>query len=142
MKPPIHEDLARYSEASASSNRQFGFIVGLFLLAAGLWPLARRGHVRMGVLTAGAALVLIAAIAPILLYPLNRAWTLVGVMLGRVVNPVVMAALFYLIFTPVGLFLRMLGKDPLRLRPNADAASYWIERQPPGPPPETMANQF
>jgi ABC-type uncharacterized transport system permease subunit len=56
-------------------------------------------------------------------------------------NPVVMAALFFLVFTPMGLLLRLLGKDPLRLRRSADA-TYWIERKPPGPPPETMANQF
>jgi hypothetical protein len=94
------------------------------------------------VLGAGAAMLLIAGLAPFLLHPLNRAWTMLGVLLAPIVNPVVMAALFYLVFTPVGLLLRLLGKDSLRLRADPQAASYWIERQPPGPPPETMANQF
>jgi hypothetical protein len=125
-----------------SSDRQFGLVVGLFLIAVSLWPLISHRRMRTPVLVAGAVLLLAAALAPFLLHPLNRAWTMLGVLLGRVVNPVVMAVLFYLVFTPVGLLLRLLGKDPLRLRWDAQAASYWVERQPPGPPPETMANQF
>jgi hypothetical protein len=53
-----------------------------------------------------------------------------------------MAVLYYLVFTPFGLLARLLRKDPLRLRADPQAASYWMERHPPGPPPETMANQF
>jgi len=59
-----------------------------------------------------------------------------------VVNPVAMAVLFYLLVTPLGLLLRLFGKDLLRLRGDKTASSYWIERQPPGPPPGTMVNQF
>ncbi len=142
MKPQIHEDLSRRVSVRVSSDRQFGLVTGLFLVAVALWPLLWRGRVRITVLVAGCAIILAAAIAPIVLRPLNRAWTMLGVFLGRVVNPVVLAALFYLVFTPIGLIMRLLGKDPLRLRWDASASSYWIERQPPGPPPETMANQF
>jgi hypothetical protein len=54
----------------------------------------------------------------------------------------VMAVLFYVTVTPIALLMRMLGKDPLRLRRDPDAASYWIHRTPPGPTPESMKNQF
>jgi hypothetical protein len=50
--------------------------------------------------------------------------------------------MFYLVFTPAGLVMRLSGKDPLRLRLESDMKSYWIQRRPPGPPPETMAQQF
>ena len=142
MKPQIHEDLTRRTVVRASSDRQFGLVAGLLLIAVSVWPLLSRGRMRMPVLGAAAAMLSIAGLAPFLLHPLNRAWTMLGVLLARIVNPVVMAALFYLVFTPVGLLLRLLRKDSLRLRVDPRAASYWIERQPPGPPPETMANQF
>jgi hypothetical protein len=142
MKPQIHEDLTRRAVVRMSSDRQFGLVVGFFLAAVGLWPLLRHDRVREAVLGAAAVLLLAAGFAPSLLHPLNRAWTAVGAALARVLSPVVMAALFYLVFTPCGLLMRLLGKDPLRLRFDRRAATYWIERTPPGPPPETMTNQF
>ncbi len=142
MKPQIHEDLTRRAPVRASSDRQFGLVAGLLLLVVSVWPLLWHGRVRMPVLVASATIQLVAALAPFLLRPLNRAWTALGAVLARVVNPLAMAALYYLVFTPFGLLLRLLGKDPLRLRADPQAASYWIAREPPGPPPETMANQF
>jgi len=79
---------------------------------------------------------------PSVLGPLNRVWTWLARVLNKIVNPVVTAALFYLVFTPVGLLMRLTGGDSLRLRFSPDAKTYWIEKQPPGPPPETMARQF
>jgi hypothetical protein len=57
-------------------------------------------------------------------------------------NPVVTGLIFLLIVTPAGLLLRLLGKDPLRIRRDLKADSYWIRRDPPGPEPATMINQF
>ena len=142
MKAQIHEDLTRRADVRPSSDRQFGFVIGVFLVAVGLWPLVRHGRLRIGVVVAGALALLVAAIAPILLRPFNHVWTMLGVLLGRIVNPAVMAVLFYFVFTPIGVLRRIVGKDSLRLRRDAQATSYWIERTPPGPPPETMANQF
>jgi hypothetical protein len=76
------------------------------------------------------------------LAPLNKLWTKLGILLYRIVSPVVMALLFYVTVTPIALLMRVLGKDPLRLRRAPDAASYWIDRTPPGPAPESMKNQF
>ena len=69
-------------------------------------------------------------------------WTWLARALNKIVNPVVTAALFYLVFTPVGVLMRLTDADPLRLRFDKGAKTYWIEKQPPGPPPETMARQF
>ena len=63
-------------------------------------------------------------------------------LLYKIVNPVVLGLLFYVTVTPIALLMRVLGKDPLRLRRDSDAASYWIDRTPPGPVPESMKNQF
>ena len=90
-----------------------------------------------------AALFLAAALLrPAILNPLNRLWLKFGLLLHRVVNPIVMALLFYGTVLPTGLVMRALGKDLLRLKRQPDADSYWIVRQPPGPAPETMKDQF
>lgn len=76
------------------------------------------------------------------LKPFNRLWTVLGLLLYRVVSPLALALLFYFAVVPVGVLMRALGKDPLRLRRDAHAVSYWIPRDPPGPPPQSMKNQF
>ncbi|MBT3401824.1 MAG: hypothetical protein HN420_17765, partial [Rhodospirillaceae bacterium] len=88
------------------------------------------------------AFLAIAFLRPGLLAPLNRLWTRFGLLLHRIVNPIVMGFLFYLTVTPMALIMRALGKDLLRLKRDPEAKSYWIERTPPGPAPDTMSNQF
>ncbi|MDD9928124.1 MAG: SxtJ family membrane protein [Rhodospirillaceae bacterium] len=80
--------------------------------------------------------------APKLLSPLNRLWMRFGLLLHRIVNPLVMALLFFLVVTPIALLMRLFGKRPLHLETEPDAESYWIPRDPPGPEPETMKQQF
>ena len=103
-----------------------------------LWLLLARslsaGHVLLGSV--------LALVVPASLSRLNRAWARFGLLLSRIVSPVAMLAIFALGVVPVGLIRRALGHDPLRLRRDPAAASYWIERVPPGPPPETLVNQF
>jgi len=90
-----------------------------------------------------AALFLAAAwLRPAILNPLSRIWLKFGLMLHSVVNPVVMALLFYGTVLATVLVARAMGKDLLRLKRKPDAESYWIVREPPGPSPETMKDQF
>jgi hypothetical protein len=84
----------------------------------------------------------VSLVAPRLLRPLNRVWLRLGLLLHHVVNPVVMALVYYTAVVPTGLILRARGKDLLRLRRDPEADSYWISRQPPGPPPDSMPRQF
>ena len=97
------------------------------------------GWVFLGLALAFAALALL---APQLLAPLNRLWLKLGLVLHKVVTPIIMAMLFYLAITPMGVAMRLMGKDLLRLKREPGAKTYWIERQPPGPAPDTMKNQF
>ncbi len=85
---------------------------------------------------------LAAIVAPKVLHPLNRVWTSLGLLLGKVVNPIVMGVVFLLAVTPIAVILRLLGKDLLRLRRDPAADSYWIPRDPPGPDPASMSRQF
>jgi hypothetical protein len=102
----------------------------------------RAGHRWPYWLGAAVVAALVALAVPKLLGPLNKGWTQLGLLLFKVVNPVVMFILFATTIVPIGLLRRALRKDSLRLRFEPDAPSYWIPREPPGPAPESMKNQF
>ena len=88
-----------------------------------------------------AVFALFAIARPAMLHPLNRAWMKLGLLLHKIVNPVVMGLIFFGAILPTGLVMRLRGKDPLRLNRDAGAESYWISRTP-GPAPESMRDQF
>lgn len=144
MKPAgaTHENVARDEEIRGSSDRSFGFTFAGFFLLVGLWPLVRHAPIRTWAVALGAGFLLVALARPGLLAPLNRLWLRVGLLLHRVVNPIVMGVMFYGVITPIGFVMQRSGRDPLRKRVDPDARSYWIERRPPGPAPDTMSNQF
>ncbi|HQR50033.1 MAG TPA: SxtJ family membrane protein, partial [Methylophilaceae bacterium] len=85
---------------------------------------------------------LLALVIPRVLAPANRAWTKFGLLLHDIVSPIALGILFFVVVTPTGLLMRLLGKDPLRLRFERSAKSYWIVRTPPGPDAESLKNQF
>jgi Saxitoxin biosynthesis operon protein SxtJ len=138
----LHEDLHRRQEGRGSSDRSFGTIFGIFFVLVGLAPLRAHHPVRLWAFLLAGLFSAVGVLQPIWLRPLNKVWTKLGLLMGRVVSPVVTGLLFYLVVTPTGLLFRLFGKDPLRLAFEPGAKSYWIERKPPGPSPETMANQF
>ncbi len=146
-----HEDYSREEAIEGSSDRGFGLTVGGILLAILLVRLGlawwRGGPVEPGWVDyvlggIGLPLVVLSLAAPATLAPLNRGWTNLGLLLFKVMNPVVLGLIFLLTIVPIGLLLRAFGKDPLRLAFEPDAKSYWIERDPPGPAPDSMPQQF
>jgi hypothetical protein len=137
-----HEDLKRKPHVAGSSDRAFGVVIAGACLLLALGPL-RHGHApRWWALALAGAFALIALLKPVLLASLNRLWTQLGVLLGKVVSPIALGILFYAVLMPVALLLRLTGHDPLRLKLDRDGDSYWIARKPPGPPPDSMGNQF
>jgi hypothetical protein len=113
----------------------------LFALIA-VWPLKDGGELRLWAIAVAAAFAVAALAAPRALRPLNLLWFKFGMLLHHIVTPLVMGLLFFLTVTPVGLLMRATGKDPMRLKRDPAAASYWIDRTPPGPAPDSMKNQF
>ena len=144
MKKPLatHERLVRDEEIRGSSDRSFGLLFAVVFTVVGLWPLIHGGALRLWFLGLALAFLVVASLRPGLLSPLNRLWTRAGLLLHHVVNSIILALLFFLVVTPTGLVMRLLGKDSLRLRFQPEAKSYWIARQPPGPPSDGMKNQF
>lgn len=142
MFQKLHEDLERRESIRGSSDRTFGLVVAFFFLVLALSPLRHAGHVRIWWLVLSGTSFAVALLWPRSLHPANRAWTSFGVLLGRLVNPIVMTILFVLVFTPVGILLRMLDKDLLRLKWDPKRITYWMPRQPPGLEAESMSRQF
>lgn len=100
------------------------------------------GPVRVWAATVAITLLAASLFFPSVLKVFNRLWTKFGLVLHRIVNPVIMGLIFFLTVTPTALIFRALGKDPLRLKLDPEAESYWIHREPPGPAPESMSQQF
>jgi Saxitoxin biosynthesis operon protein SxtJ len=138
----MHEQFDRGHEVKASSDRAFGFVMAAVLAIIGAWTLYRGGSSAFWWLAAAALFLGPALIRPSLLKPLNRLWTKFGLMLHAVVSPLIMGLMFFLVVTPTGLLMRLAGKDPLRLKRDPAAPTYWIKRTPPGPAPDTMKHQF
>ncbi len=138
----LHENLRREEPIKASSDRTLGLVFAAFFAVAAIAPLLRGHRVRMWAALVGSLFCLAALAAPKILTPVNRAWTTLGVLPHQIANPVILGVLFYLVFTPFGLLLRLLGKEFLRLKREPEANSYWNPRQPPGPEPESMRHQF
>lgn len=97
---------------------------------------------RVWAIPVAAVFGLIAMVKPALLAGLNRLWARLGVLLGKIMGPLATGVLFYAVFTPIGTVMRLTGKDPLRLTRDPAAKSYWIPRDPPGPPPDSLTDQF
>lgn len=138
----LHENLNRELPYRGPSDRTFGLTFFAFFAIVALLPLIRHKPPRVWALALGAIFLLLAMALPTVLSPLNLIWARVGLHLGRVTNLIVTSLMFYLVFTPSSLMLRYLGKDPLRLKFDRKATSYWIPRVPAGPDPESMRHQF
>jgi predicted membrane metal-binding protein len=140
----MHEEFTRKETVQGSSDRSFGFVMAAFFGLVALFPLLHGplSSIRWWAVVVAAFFLALALLWTAPLRPLNRAWLKLGLLLSKIVSPIVMTVLFYATVTPFGVLMRWAGKDPLRLRRDTTAASYWIPREPPGPAPDSMKQQF
>jgi hypothetical protein len=129
-------------DVQIGSERSFGIVFCVVFALVGIWPWLFGGQVRLWSLALAAGFLAAGFLAPALLTPLNRLWFRFGLLLHAVINPVIMALLFFVAFVPMAALLRLMGKDLLRLKRDKAAESYWIARDPPGPAPGSMSKQF
>lgn len=139
-----HENQGHEHEIKGSSDRSFGFVFVVVFLVIGLWPLLSDWTafetIRLWSVGIAALILLVALVRPTILAPANRVWMKFGLLLHRIVSPIMLGAMFFVALTPVALFMRLRGKDLLALKPRSDAKSYWIERN--DEVPSSMSNQF
>ena len=129
--------------SSLPSERTFGFVfTGIFLLiAAYLWYHDAKPVAIQAFLVLAVAFLAFTLFMPIALRPLNKAWYKLGLLMGRVVSPIVLGILFFILITPIAMVMRLAGRDPLKLR-KQNVQSHWIDRTPPGPESTSFKDQF
>ena len=139
MSGRLHEDFGREQVGEPGSVKGFAVVMAIAI------PIVLRvilGHWSLWYVVPGVVLLPLAYLAPSALAPLNRLWFQLGILLGKIVSPVVMGLIYFLVVTPIGLLRRMLGKDSLSSRLDPEVRTYWIEREPPGPNPDDLPRQF
>ncbi|MEO9827677.1 MAG: SxtJ family membrane protein [Paracoccaceae bacterium] len=117
-----------HDAVSAGSERSFGLVFSAVFAIVALWPLIDGSGLRWWALAVALGFAVAGFLAPAVLRPLNMLWFRFGLLLGRILGPVVMGLIFFVAVTPTALIFRLLGKDPLRLQADENAKSYWIER--------------
>tara|TARA_B100000035_G_C20802691_1_gene466235 strand:- start:176 stop:562 length:387 start_codon:yes stop_codon:yes gene_type:complete len=121
-----------------SSNKSFGIVFFLVFFLIGIYPLLYSNDVRFWSLLISLIFLILGLMNSKILTPLNRLWFKFGIILGKIISPIVMGVIFFLVVTPIGLIMRILKKDILNLKFN-ELDTYWIEKKGPK---SMMKNQF
>ena len=112
-----------------SSNRSFGILFFLIFLGFGLWPLTKELSPNIYLIIISVVFLVLGLLNSKLLSPLNGIWIKFGEILGRIIAPLIMALVYFLILTPISLLVRAFGKDLLGLKYSKQQNSYWIKRK-------------
>jgi len=139
----FHEQIDRGRAVRGGSDRQFGIVFAVVFSAVGFSPLlGENGTPRMWALAVSAGFAVVAFAAPHFLKYMNAGWTRLGQILSIFVQPILLGAIFFFVVTPLALAMRLTGRDALRLQLSPEVRTYWIEREPAGPDPRSMPDQF
>ena len=125
-------------EIKLPSNKNFGIVFFIVFLIVSLYPLVNSDNIRIWSLIISIIFLALGLLNSKILTPLNKLWFEFGILLGKIVSPLVMGIIFFLVVTPIGLTMRLFGKDVLNLKYNKNK-SYWIEKNGPK---SKMKNQF
>ena len=112
-----------------STNRSFGILFFLVFLGFGLWPLTKEMSPNIYLIIISVIFLILGLLNSKLLSPLNNLWIKFGEILGKVIAPIVMAIVYFLILTPISLLVRLFGKDLIEMKFNNNIKSYWIKRK-------------
>ena len=112
-----------------SSNRSFGIVFFLFFLILFLWPLTKGQEVKIWLLIVSVIFLGLGLINSKLLTPLNKIWFKFGILLGKFISPIVMGIVFFLVVTPTGLIMRLIGSNLLALKKDNNKNTYWIKKK-------------
>ena len=120
------------------SNRNFGIVFFIVFALIAFYPLIIGNSIRLSFLLVSLIFLILGISNSKFLLPLNKLWFKFGILIGRIISPLIMAIIFFLVVTPIGLIMKLLGKDVLNLKYNKNK-SYWIEKKGPK---SKMKNQF
>ena len=126
-------------EIKLGSNRSFGIVFFIVFVLIATYPLLNQEEVRIWSLIISFLFLFLGLLNSKILTPLNKLWFRFGLFLGKIISPIIMGVIFFLVVTPIGLLMRFFGKDVLNLKLNKKKSSYWIEKVGPK---SKMSNQF
>lgn len=133
---------ARHAALKRGPDKNFGYVFATFFFIISMWPVISGHAPRYWALVIATAFVLAALAFPRVLRPINIAWFYVGLVLNEIMNPLIMAFVFTVAFVPIGLLMRLMGRDLLDLRWRPEAKSYWTIKTNRSINPESMRDQF
>ena len=125
-------------EIKISSNRSFGIVFFMVFLLISIYPLLNDDHIRIWSLIISIVFLILGLLNSKILFPLNKIWFKFGILLGKIISPLIMGLIFFVVVTPIGLLMRLFNKDLINLKFNK-SKSYWIEKKEPK---SKMKNQF
>lgn len=125
-------------DVKIGSNRSFGIVFFIVFLVIATYPLINNGELRLWSLIISLIFLFLGSVNSKILNPLNKLWFRFGIFLGKVISPLIMGIIFFLVVTPTGLLIRLLNKDLLNLK-FKNTSTYWIEKTEPK---SKMKNQF
>ena len=128
----------KYKDIKIGSNKSFGIVFFVVFLIIGLWPLLNNGDIRNWPVIISAIFLVLGLLNSKVLTPLNKAWFRFGIFLGNFIAPIVMAIVYFLVVTPIGILMKIVKKDLINLKKNNNK-SYWIEKNEIK---SSMKNQF
>ena len=137
-----HETVSSFRKVAIGSDPKFGTVFGLVFGVLGIWPVVHHHSPHWWLITIAGLFFAAALLFPRSLALLNRGWFKLGLVLNRIVSPIVMGGLFFGALVPIGWYLRKRGTNLLSLKLDRNATTYWIERNPPGPAPNSLTKQF
>ncbi len=124
------------------SDRSFGLTFAAVFSLIGAWAWWRGAGWWHWPLLGAAGFATLAFVLPALLHPLNMLWMRLGALLNRIVSPIVLGTIYFLLLTPIAAFMRARGRDVLQRRFDRTLPTYWVRRDPPGPKAENFPRQF
>ena len=134
--------LPEASEGPKNPERSFGLVFTVVFIAIGLYPVIGGSSPHLWALVIAGVLLPVSFVAPILLRPFNWVWMKFGSVLHFIMTPFIMLVIFVLTVIPTALLMKLFGKDPLSRKFEPGKESYWVLRDPAGPEPESLKDQF
>ena len=129
----------KQKEIKISSNKNFGLVFFVIFIIIALWPLLNNGNIRIWSIIVSIIFLILGLLNSKILTPFNKLWMRLGALLGIIVSPIVMGVVYFGIITPIGLIMKLFGKDVLNLKLDKNKKTYWTLKKKI---PSKMKDQF
>ncbi len=129
----------KQKEIKTGSNKSFGIVFFVIFIIIALWPLLKDENIRVWSIIVSITFLTLGLLNSKILTPLNKLWMRLGILLGAIVSPIVMGVVYFGVITPIGLIMKLFGKDVLNLKIDTNKNTYWTSKKKI---PSKMKDQF